>query len=120
MNLPGRFTSLELWYLAAAPAAWLAHFVFLYGAAAVVCARPAFDYADLFMPGLLGTFAALVAVAAVARRGVRARRHDDAAANAGTPPRRPFLGDLLLGLAAVAGAGIVVTALVPAAIGGCW
>ena len=119
MSLPGRFTSLELWYLAAAPAAWFAHFLLLYGAAAVVCARPALGYADLFVPGLLGTLAALGAVGAVARRGFRARRHDVAAAQAGTPPRRPFLGDLLLGLAAVAGAGILVTALVPAAIGGC-
>ena len=42
------FTALELWYLAVAPAAWFAHFVVLYGAAAVVCARP-----DLGVPHLL-------------------------------------------------------------------
>ncbi len=113
----GRFSDIELWYLAAAPATWLAHFVVLYGAAAIACARPEFRSGDLLWPGVVATAAAFGAVAIVAIRGCRALRAPASADNGGA---RSFLGELLLGIAAVSALGILVTASVPLVSGGCW
>jgi hypothetical protein len=112
-----RFTPAELWYLAAAPAAWFAHFLVLDGAAAVVCARPRLGPPHLLWPGALATVLAGVLVALVAVRGYRACRHRAAGEDAGS---LAFLGELLLGIAVVSAVGILVTASVPLVIGVCW
>jgi hypothetical protein len=111
------FTPSELWYLAAAPAAWFAHFLVLYGAAAVVCARPDLGPSHLLWPGSLATVLAWILVALVAVRGYRACRHRTGNDDAGW---LAFLGELLLGIAAVSAVGILVTAAVPLIIGVCW
>ena len=111
------FTASELWYLAVAPTAWFAHFVVLYGAAAVVCARPDLGVPHLLWPGALATVLAILLVTLVAVRGYRACRHRAADDDAGWPA---FLGELLLGIVAVSAVGILVTASVPLVIGVCW
>ena len=117
MTSRGRFTDMELWYLAAAPATWLAHFVVLYGAAAIACTRPEPGLGNLLWPGIVATAAALGAVTIVAVRGFRAIRPPATATDSG---KRSFLGELLLGIAAVSALGILVTATVPLVSGGCW
>lgn len=117
MTTQRRFTATELWYLAAAPATWFAHFLFLYGAAAVVCARPDPGVPDLLWPGALATLVAWAAVALVALRGYRVLHSGATGEDSGW---RSFLGELLLGIAGVSAVGVLVTASVPLVIGVCW
>jgi hypothetical protein len=116
MTTRSHFTARELWYLAAAPAAWFAHFLVLYGAAAVVCARPELGVPYLLWPGVLATVLAWMLVALVAARGYRAFRSRE---TGGVLGRQSFLGELLIGLAGVSAVGILLTALVPLVIGVC-
>jgi hypothetical protein len=117
MTIHRHFTAPELWYLAAAPAAWFTHFLVLYGAAAVVCARPGLGAPYLLWPGVLATLLAWLIVALVAMRGYRAFRPRATGEALG---EQSFLGELLIGLAAVSAVGILLTALVPLVIGVCW
>jgi hypothetical protein len=117
MTTRSHFTAPELWYLATAPAAWFAHFLVLYGAAAIVCARPELGVPYLLWPGVLATVVAWLVVALVAVRGYRALRSRESGE---APGWQSFVGELLIGLAGVSAVGILLTALVPLVIGVCW
>lgn len=119
MNDRGTFPGKALWFLALGPAAWLAHFLLFYSAAAIVCARAGVGADALAVPGALATAGALAMVAAVALRGHRARAFNRARETAGPRRGNRFLGGLLLGIAAVCTAGIIVTASLPFVIGAC-
>jgi hypothetical protein len=112
--------------LVGGPLVWAAHFLASYATVAVWCAKVAGRGAPLGLarPLILGyTAAALVLIAASARRGWRAHRH-----GSGEPPhdedtpedRHRFLGFatmLLSGLSAIA---VVYAALVVVLTESCW
>lgn len=116
MSLPRVLTSRELWYLAAGPATWLLHFIVLYAAAAIICARPSVAMTGLGRVNIIASALALAAAAVVAYRGIRTLRESRLP---GDERGLEFIGRLLLGLAAVTAGGILVTAAVPFLAGAC-
>jgi hypothetical protein len=114
----------SLWWVAAAPGIWAAHFLLSYGTAAVWCAKQGVDaplsLARVAIAGYTGL--ALAALLVVAQRGLRryrapgSRPRTDSDTN---EARRHFLGFTLLSLSGLSGLAIVYEALAAVFIGSC-
>jgi hypothetical protein len=114
----------RLWWVAAPPAIWGAHFLLSYGTVAVWCARyapPGGPLATARVAVFVYTAVALVAVAGVALRGLRHYRsvgpvesgHDS------REGRRRFIGFTLLALSGLSALSIVYEALAAVIIRSC-
>jgi hypothetical protein len=117
----------SLWWLAAAPGVWALHFLASYATAAVWCAKhgaPApLGGARLLIAAY--TALGLLALAALARRGVRRYRSNadeggvrDTARDT-SEARHQFLGFTLLSLAALSGLAVAYQALAAVFVGSC-
>jgi hypothetical protein len=122
----------SLWWVAAAPGVWAAHFTLSYATAAVWCAKQgsAAPLSAARVAIAAFTLVGLVAVAAVGVRGFRNyhRRQHGSTSGPATPPRtdvdtslarHQFLGFTLLSLAGLSGVAIVFQALAAVFIGSC-
>jgi hypothetical protein len=114
----------SLWWVAAAPGIWAAHFLLSYGTAAVWCAKQGAD-APLSLARLaiaVYTGLALAAVSLVAHRGLgqyrapapRPRSDSDT-----SEARHQFLGFTLLSLSGLSALAVVYEALAAVFIGSC-
>lgn len=111
----------SLWWLAASPAVWAAHFLLVYGLAAVACEKLGRLGAAGPVAGA-STVAALVAVALVGARGWRRHQWDDALTphDFDSPTGRTrFLGFAVFLLSALAAVAIGYEALALLILGGC-
>lgn len=119
----------SLWWVAAAPGVWAAHFSLSYATAAVWCAKQgsAAPLSAARVAIAVFTIVGLAAVGLVALRGLRNyQRH--AAGSDGAKPRtdvdtslarHQFLGFTLLSLAGLSAVAIVFQALAAVFIGSC-
>ena len=115
----------SLWWVAASPAIWAAHFLLSYSTAAIWCAKYAGADASLSSARIaIGAFTAfaLAAVAVVAWRGFQQYRaaRSKAAAEADSPAgRHHSLGFTLLSLSGLSALAIVYAGLAAVFIGSC-
>ncbi|HTV19010.1 MAG TPA: hypothetical protein VMG12_10075 [Polyangiaceae bacterium] len=113
-----------LWWVAVAPGVWAAHFLLSYATAAVWCAKRGSDAPLALARTAIAAFTllGLVAVGAVALRGLRGYRR-----GGGEPrldidtslARHQFMGFTLLSLAGLSAVAIVYQALAAVFIGSC-
>jgi hypothetical protein len=114
----------RLWWVAAAPGVWAAHFLLSYATAAVWCAKQGSD-APLSAARVaiaVFTVAGLVAVGAVGLRGWRSYRGTEAEPRTDIDTslaRHQFMGFTLLSLAGLSAVAIVYQALAAVFIGSC-
>lgn len=116
----------SLWWVAAPPGVWAAHFVLSYATAAVWCAKAGPDASLLVARAAIGVYTALglVAVAGVARRGLAQYRSlPREAAEAedldSSEVRHHFLGFTLVALSALSALAISFGAMAAVFIGSC-
>lgn len=117
----------SLWWVAAPPGVWGAHFLLCYGTAAVWCAKYGGPGASLLgARAAIGVYTALalLALGVVARRGLRrqrsiARELDDGNDIDSPEVRRHFLGFTLVALSALSAVAAVFSALAALFIGSC-
>jgi hypothetical protein len=116
----------SLWWVAAAPGVWAAHFMLSYVTAAVWCAKQGSE-APLSLARVaiaVFTVVGVAAVGLVAWRGLRNYHHRSHAAEPRTDvdtslARHQFLGFTLLSLAGLSAVAIVYQALAAVFIGSC-
>lgn len=123
----------SLWWVAAAPGVWAAHFTLSYATAAVWCAKQgsAAPLSGARVAIAVFTVVGLVAVAVVGWRGLRSYHRSHAGGSAGGQPAKPrtdvdtslarhqFLGFTLLSLAGLSAVAIVFQGLAAVFIGSC-
>ena len=117
----------SLWWVAAPPTAWAAHFVLSYATAAVWCAKAGPDASLLVARVAIGVYTALAlaAVGSVARRGLAQyrslpRESTREAAQLDSPEvRHHFLGFTLVALSALSALAISFGAMAAVFIGSC-
>lgn len=115
----------SLWWLAAGPAIWFAHFMLSYVTAAVWCAKAAQRSAALSPAGIaiaIYTALALTAIAVIGWRSYRRHRHGNVPRPHGEDTdadRHRFLGFATLLLCGLSFIATVYVALVPVFIGSC-
>src|SRR5688572_14595640 len=117
----------SLWWVAAPPGVWGAHFVLSYATAAVWCAKAGPDASLLVARVAIGAYTALalVAVGGVARRGFAQYRSLPREATKETEEldspevRHHFLGFTLIALSALSALAISFGAMAAVFIGSC-
>jgi len=115
----------SLWWLAAAPGVWALHFLASYATAAVWCAKHGAPASLDAARALIAAYTALglIALAGLARRGVRHYRagaeHAPDTGRDTSEARHQFLGFTLLSLAALSGLAICYQALAAVFVGSC-
>jgi hypothetical protein len=120
----------SLWWVAAAPGVWAAHFTLSYATAAVWCAKQgsAAPLSGARVAIAVFTVVGLVAVAVVGARGIRNYHHRHDGPGQPAKPRtdvdtslarHQFLGFTLLSLAGLSAVAIVFQALAAVFIGSC-
>lgn len=114
----------SLWWVATAPGIWGAHFVLSYGTAAVWCAKNGHDAPLSFARGAIYgyTAVALIAIGAVALRGLRSYRApglEPQTDRDSSESRHRFLGFTLLSLSGLSAVAIVFQGLAAVFIGSC-
>lgn len=113
----------SLWWVAAAPGVWGAHFTLSYTTAAVWCAKQGIDAPLSLARTAIAVFTALglAAVAVVGLRGLRGYRgHGQPRTDLDTSlSRHQFMGFTLLSLAGLSAVAIIYQALAAVFIGSC-
>lgn len=104
----------SLWWVAAAPAIWAAHFTLSYATAAVWCAKNGREASLGFARGAIAVFTGLglVAILVVALRGLRNYRAPNPVRGGDTSEaRHHFVGFTLLALSGLTALALIYEAL---------
>lgn len=114
----------RLWWVAAPPAIWGAHFLLSYATVAVWCAKyvpPGGPLASARVAVFVYTGVALAAIGGVALRGLAQYKRARPAERGHDSPegRHHFLGFTLLALSGLSGLAVVYAALAVVFIGSC-
>lgn len=114
----------SLWWVAASPSIWAAHFLLSYGTAAVWCAKHGVDAPLSLARAAIAAYTGLglLAVLVVAYRGLRQYRASDPRPRTDSDSREArhqFLGFTLLSLSGLSALAIVYQALAAVFIGSC-
>jgi hypothetical protein len=114
----------SLWWVAASPSVWAAHFLLSYATAAVWCAKHGLDAPLSLARGAIAAYTGLglVAVLVVAYRGLRQYRASGPKPRTDSDTseaRHQFLGFTLLSLSGLSALAIIYQALAAVFIGSC-
>jgi hypothetical protein len=114
----------SLWWVAASPGVWAAHFLLSYGTAAVWCAKQGADAPLSLARAAIAAYTGLglAAVLVVAYRGLRQYRASGATPDTESDTseaRHQFLGFTLLSLSGLSALAIAYQALAAVFIGSC-